>query len=47
MNHLLEIEGLTVDYPIRRGVFTAIEDVSFHVSAGEILGVVGRDYAAD
>ena len=45
MNHLLEVEGLTVDYPIRRGVFTAIEDVSFHVSAGEILGVVGESGA--
>jgi len=45
MAELLEVEGLTVDYPTRRGVFTAIEDVSFHVEAGEILGIVGESGA--
>ena len=45
MSHLLEVKGLTVDYPTRKGVFTAIEDVSFHVSQGEILGIVGESGA--
>lgn len=45
MAELLEVEGLTVDYPTRKGVFTAIEDVSFSVSAGEILGIVGESGA--
>jgi peptide/nickel transport system ATP-binding protein len=45
MPELLEVEGLTVDYPTRKGVFTAIENVSFHVSVGEILGIVGESGA--
>jgi len=45
MPELLEVEGLAVEYPTRRGVFTAIEDVSFHVKAGEILGIVGESGA--
>ena len=45
MSHLLEVEGLAVDYPTRRGVFTAIEGVSFNVAAGEILGIVGESGA--
>lgn len=45
MPELLEVEGLTVDYPTRRGVFTAIEGVDFHVAAGEILGIVGESGA--
>ncbi len=45
MAELLEVEGLTVDYPTRKGVFTAIEDVTFHVRAGEILGIVGESGA--
>ncbi|MEQ9125340.1 MAG: ABC transporter ATP-binding protein, partial [Alphaproteobacteria bacterium] len=44
-SELLEVHGLAVDYPTRRGVFTAIEDVSFHVRAGEILGIVGESGA--
>ncbi len=45
MSELLEVQGLTVDYPTRKGVFTAIEGVSFNVAAGEILGVVGESGA--
>ena len=45
MAELLEVEDLTVIYPTRRGDFTAIENVSFHVSAGEILGIVGESGA--
>lgn len=42
---MLEIEGLTVQFPGRFGVFTAIEDVSLSVAAGEIHGLVGESGA--
>ncbi len=42
---LLAIENLTVQFPSRRGVFTAVDNVSLKVEAGEILGVVGESGA--
>ncbi len=42
---LLTVENLTVEFPTRRGVLTAIEDVTFEVEPGEILGVVGESGA--
>ncbi|MGJ8531814.1 MAG: dipeptide ABC transporter ATP-binding protein [Alphaproteobacteria bacterium] len=42
---MLEIEGLTVQFPGRFGVFTAIDDVSLSVAAGEIHGLVGESGA--
>ena len=42
---LLQVRGLKVQFPHRRGVLTAIEDVSFEVMPGEILGVVGESGA--
>ena len=42
---LLAVRGLQVQFPTRRGVLTAIEDVSFEVMPGEILGVVGESGA--
>lgn len=42
---LLEVSGLTVEFPGRRGTLTAIEDVSFTVQPGEILGMVGESGA--
>ena len=51
---LVEVRGLTKHYPIRRGltarllghdrggVIKAVEDLSFDVEAGEILGIVGE-----
>ena len=42
---LLDVKNLTVKYPSRRGVFTAIEGVNLHVEKGEILGVVGESGA--
>ncbi|MGJ3263039.1 MAG: dipeptide ABC transporter ATP-binding protein [Salinarimonas sp.] len=42
---LLKVEGLTVEFPGRRGVFTAVEDVSLSVAPGEIHGLVGESGA--
>lgn len=39
---LLEVEGLTLDFRTRQGVVKALEDVSFSVAKGEIVGVVGE-----
>lgn len=42
MEPLLRVENLRVELPTRRGVLTAIDDVSFAISPGEVLGVVGE-----
>ena len=39
---LLEVSGLGVQIPTGEGVVHAIEDVSFQVAPGEVLGVVGE-----
>lgn len=42
---LLEVQHLRVEFPTRTGVLTALDDVSFSVRAGEVLGVVGESGA--
>ncbi|MEP3116057.1 ABC transporter ATP-binding protein [Nisaea sp.] len=42
---LLEFKNMTVEFPTRRGIFTAVRDVSLSVEPGEILGVVGESGA--
>ncbi|WP_423456579.1 ABC transporter ATP-binding protein [Ottowia sp. VDI28] len=42
---LLEVKNLTVEFPGRRGTLRALDDVSFHIAPGEILGVVGESGA--
>jgi peptide/nickel transport system ATP-binding protein len=42
---LLRVENLRVELPGRRGVLTAIDDVSFAIAPGEVLGVVGESGA--
>jgi len=39
---LLEVKGLTTAFKTGRGEITAIEDVSFTLAQGEILGIVGE-----
>jgi len=42
---LLEVRNLVVEFPTRRGVLRALDDVSFTISPGEVLGVVGESGA--
>lgn len=37
-SHLLEVNNLSVSF----GSFTAVDDVSFHLDAGETLAIVGE-----
>lgn len=39
---LLEVDSLTVDYKTRRGNIRAVDDVSFTLERGELLGLVGE-----
>jgi len=42
---LLEVRHLKVEFPTRRGTLLALDDISFDIAAGEILGVVGESGA--
>ena len=42
---LLEVKNLHIEFPTRRGVLKAVEDVSFSIAPGEVLGVVGESGA--
>jgi len=42
---LLEVSHLSIALPTRRGLLTAVDDVSFEIGAGEVLGVVGESGA--
>jgi peptide/nickel transport system ATP-binding protein len=42
---LLQVKDLCVEFPTRRGTLRALDKVSFDISAGEILGVVGESGA--
>jgi len=39
---LLKIENLTVTFKTDEGTFKAVDDVSFHLEKGEIVGLVGE-----
>jgi peptide/nickel transport system ATP-binding protein len=42
---LLEVKNLRVEFPTRRGTLVAVDDVSFALAPGEVLGVVGESGA--
>ncbi len=42
---LLEVDNLIVEFPTRRGLLRAIDEVSFAIDPGEVLGVVGESGA--
>jgi ABC-type glutathione transport system ATPase component len=42
---IVSVRDLVVEFPLRRGIFTAVDGVSFDIMPGEILGVVGESGA--
>src|SRR5690606_26708381 len=42
---IISVRNLVVEFPLRRGLFTAVNDISFDIMPGEILGVVGESGA--
>ncbi|MGM0561732.1 MAG: ABC transporter ATP-binding protein [Pseudomonadota bacterium] len=42
---LLEVLNLRVEFPTRRGTLVAVDDISFDIKPGEVLGVVGESGA--
>ncbi|MEQ8349025.1 MAG: ABC transporter ATP-binding protein [Sneathiellaceae bacterium] len=42
---VLSVRNLRVEFPLRRGTLTAVDDLSFDIAAGEVLGVVGESGA--
>ena len=42
---LLQVKNLVVEFPGRRGTLRALDDISFEIAPGEILGVVGESGA--
>jgi peptide/nickel transport system ATP-binding protein len=42
---VLQVKNLRVEFPHRRGTLVAVDDVSFEVNEGEVLGVVGESGA--
>ena len=42
---LLSVLNLRIEFPTRRGILVAVDDISFNIAPGEILGVVGESGA--
>ncbi len=42
MAHLLEVQNLQTQFPTRGGLVKAVNDVSFFIDAGELVGLVGE-----
>ncbi|HSF63788.1 MAG TPA: ABC transporter ATP-binding protein [Paracoccaceae bacterium] len=42
---LLSVRGLTVEFPTRHGILTAVEDIDLDILPGEVLGMVGESGA--
>ena len=39
---LLSVLNLRIEFPTRRGILVAVDDISFHVNPGECVGLVGE-----
>jgi oligopeptide/dipeptide ABC transporter ATP-binding protein len=42
MSHLLEVRNLQTHFPTRAGIVKSVNDVSFSIGEGELLGLVGE-----
>ena len=45
MSNVLELKSLSVEFPTRKGILKALDEVSFSIAAGEVVGVVGESGA--
>ena len=41
MNALIEVENLTLRFRTDEGLVTAVEDVSFSLNKGQVMGLAG------
>lgn len=44
-DNVLEVKHLRVEFPTRKGLLVAVDDVNFEIATGEILGLVGESGA--
>ena len=42
MTSLIDVENLTLSFRTDEGLVTAVEDVSFSLKKGEVMGLVGE-----
>ena len=42
MSRLIDVENLTLQFDTDEGRITAVDDVSFSLEAGEVMGLVGE-----
>ena len=42
MSALIDVENLTLQFRTDEGLITAVEDVSFSIARGEVMGLVGE-----
>ena len=42
MSALIEVENLTLQFRTDEGLITAVDDVSFSLDKGEVMGLVGE-----
>ena len=44
--YFLDIKGLSVEFRTRNGTIRAVDDINFHLSKGEFLGIVGENFSS-